>query len=90
MRYEYAIVIERGKKNYWASVPDLPGCVSVGKTLEELNKNIYEAIEFHLEGMVEDGLPIPKPSARTGIVSVERPVRKRRETKRAANARVRM
>ncbi|MDK9698679.1 MAG: type II toxin-antitoxin system HicB family antitoxin [bacterium] len=77
MRYEYAIFIERSKSRYWASVPDLPGCVSCGKSLEELQKNIQEAIEFHLEGMVEDGLPIPKPVTKASMVEVERPTRRK-------------
>ncbi len=47
----YAVVIEKGERNYWAYVPDLPGCVSVGDTLEEAKAEIREAIEFHLEGM---------------------------------------
>ena len=59
----YAIVIEKGKRNYSAYVPDLPGCVSVGDTLEDVNAEIREAIEFHLEGMREDGLSIPNPSS---------------------------
>src|SRR5271170_5793532 len=58
----YAVVIEKGERNYSAYVPDLPGCVSVGDTLEEVKVEIREAIEFHLEGMREDGLPILKPS----------------------------
>lgn len=60
----YAVVIEKGLRNYSAHVPDLPGCFSVGDTAEEVEIEIYKAIEFHLEGMREDGLPIPKPSAR--------------------------
>ena len=59
----YAVVIEKGERSYSAYVPDLPGCVSVGDTLEEARAEIREAIEFHLEGMREDGLPIPKPSS---------------------------
>jgi predicted RNase H-like HicB family nuclease len=51
-------------------VPDLPGCVSVGDTLEEVKAEIREAIAFHLEGMREDGLPIPKPSTRAEYVDV--------------------
>jgi predicted RNase H-like HicB family nuclease len=57
----YAVVIEKGEGNYSAYVPDLPSCVSVGDTLEEVRAEIREAIEFHLEGMREDGMPIPKP-----------------------------
>jgi predicted RNase H-like HicB family nuclease len=59
----YAVVIEKGERNYSAYVPDLPGCVSVGDTLEEARAEIREAIEFHLKGMREDGLPTPTPSA---------------------------
>ena len=60
----YAVVIEPGERNFSAYVPDLPGCVSVGDSLEEVQAAILEAIAFHLEGLREDGLPIPLPSAR--------------------------
>ncbi|MEH2417272.1 type II toxin-antitoxin system HicB family antitoxin [Nostoc sp.] len=53
----YTVVIEKGETSYGAYVPDLPGCVAVGETLEEVKQMITEAIEFHLEGMLEDGLP---------------------------------
>jgi predicted RNase H-like HicB family nuclease len=66
----YAVVIEKGDRNYSAYVPDLPGCVSVGDTVEEVTAEIREAIEFHLEGMREDGLAIPKPSSRAEYVEV--------------------
>jgi predicted RNase H-like HicB family nuclease len=69
----YAVVIEKGERNYSAYVPDLPGCVSVGDTLEEAKAEIRDAIEFHLEGMREDGLPIPKPSSRAEYVEVWEP-----------------
>jgi predicted RNase H-like HicB family nuclease len=69
----YAVVIEKGERNYSAYVPDLPGCVSVGDTLEEATAEIREAIEFHLEGMREDGLPIPMPSSRAEYVEVDEP-----------------
>ena len=58
----YAIVIEQAEGNYSAYVPDLPGCVTTGGTLEKTERNMQEAIPFHLEGMREDGLPIPTPS----------------------------
>jgi predicted RNase H-like HicB family nuclease len=58
----YAVIIEKGEENYGAYVPDLPGCVAVGDTIEEVERLIREAIEFHLEGMREDGQPIPKPT----------------------------
>ncbi len=66
----YAVVIEKGERNYSAYVPDLPGCVSVGDTLEEVKAEIREAIEFHLEGMREDGEPIPPPSSWAEYVEV--------------------
>jgi predicted RNase H-like HicB family nuclease len=66
----YAVVIEKGERNYSAYVPDLPGCVSVGDSLEEVKAEIREAIEFHLEGMRDDGLPIPKPSSLAEYVEV--------------------
>ncbi|MBH8561122.1 type II toxin-antitoxin system HicB family antitoxin [Nostoc sp. CENA67] len=59
----YAVVIEKGETSYGAYVPDLPGCVAVGETLEEVKLLIAEAIEFHIEGMLEDGLPIPQPTS---------------------------
>ena len=66
----YAVVIEKGERNYSAYVPDLPGCVSVGDTPEEVKAEIRAAIEFHLEGMREDGTPIPQPSSRADYVEV--------------------
>jgi predicted RNase H-like HicB family nuclease len=58
----YAVVIERAESNFSAYVPDLPGCVTTGDTLEEVERNIREAIAFHLDGLRKDGLPIPVPS----------------------------
>ena len=66
----YAVVIEKGEHNYSAYVPDLPGCVSVGGTLDEVKAEIREAIAFHLDGMREDGTPIPQPSSRAEYVEV--------------------
>ena len=66
----YAIVIEKAENNYAAYVPDLPGCVATGETVEETEREIREAIEFHLRGMREDGLPIPEPSIRVEYVEV--------------------
>lgn len=59
---QYAIVIEHGPANLSAWVPDLPGCITTGGTVEEIERNMREAIELHLEGMREDGDPIPDPS----------------------------
>jgi len=66
----YAIVIEKGEGNYGAYVPDLPGCVATAETVAETEQLIREAIEFHLEGMRADGLPIPEPSSRVEYVEV--------------------
>lgn len=66
----YAIVIEKAEDNYGAYVPDLPGCVATGKTIEATEREIREAIEFHLRGLREDGLPIPEPSSRVDYVEV--------------------
>ncbi|MDP2762271.1 MAG: type II toxin-antitoxin system HicB family antitoxin [Sideroxyarcus sp.] len=59
----YAIVLEKGTNNYSAYVPDLPGCVATGFTVEETEREIREAIGFHIEGLIEDGLPIPQPAS---------------------------
>ncbi|PYT37458.1 MAG: hypothetical protein DMG45_25955 [Acidobacteria bacterium] len=66
----YAIVIEKAGNNYSAYVPDLPGCVATGANVEEAEAQIREAIEFHLEGMREDGLPFPQPSSKVEYVDV--------------------
>lgn len=66
----YAVVIEDAGANYSAYVPDLPGCVATGATIREVEKNIREAIEMHLDGMREDGEPIPPPSSQVEYVDV--------------------
>lgn len=66
----YAIVVEKAKRNYAAYVPDLPGCVATGATVKETERRIREAIEVHMEGLREDGLPVPKPSSRVHYVEV--------------------
>ncbi len=66
----YAVVIEKAEKNYSAYVPDLPGCVATGATLEQAEAEIREAIEFHIEGMREDGLQIPEPASKVEYVEV--------------------
>jgi len=58
----YVMIIEPGGRNYSAYLPDLPGCVATGKTIEELRASMREAIDLHLAGMREDGLPIPEPT----------------------------
>ena len=59
----YAIVIEKAPANFSAYVPDLPGCIATGPTVAATEQNIREAIRFHIEGLEEDGLPVPAPSA---------------------------
>jgi predicted RNase H-like HicB family nuclease len=66
----YAIVIEKAENNYAAYVPDLPGCVATGATVEETETEIREAIDLHLRGMREDGLPIPEPSSSVDYVEI--------------------
>ena len=66
----YAIVIEKSESNYSAYVPDLPGCVATGATVEETERELQEAIEFHIEGMRADGLPIPEPSSKVDYLEV--------------------
>jgi predicted RNase H-like HicB family nuclease len=66
----YAVVIEQADSNYSAYVPDLPGCVATGASVPETEQAIREAIEFHLEGLREDGAPIPPPSSRVDYVEV--------------------
>lgn len=66
----YAIVIEKAAENYSAYVPDLPGCVSTGGTISEVESEIREAIAFHLDGMREDGLDIPVPTSQVEYVDI--------------------
>jgi len=67
---EYLVIFEKGETSWGAYVPDLPGCVAVGETREEVSMLIKEGIEFHLEGMREDGEPIPEPSSYGELVSI--------------------
>jgi predicted RNase H-like HicB family nuclease len=61
--HRFLIVIEEAGQNFSAYSPDLPGCVATGDTREETERNMYEAIQMHLEGLREDGLPIPSSTA---------------------------
>ena len=67
---KYAVVIEQAESNYSAYVPDLPGCVATGATIKDAENEIRAAIEFHIEGMKEDGLPIPSPRSAVEYVEV--------------------
>jgi predicted RNase H-like HicB family nuclease len=66
----YAIVIENAGPNFSAYVPDLPGCIATGATIDEVQREMREAIELHLEGMREDGDPIPPPSSSVQYVEI--------------------
>ena len=66
----YAIVIEKAANNYSAYAPDLPGCIATGDTPEEVRRHIAEAVQFHLDGMCEDGEAIPEPSSECEYVEV--------------------
>ena len=67
---KYAAAIERATHNYSAYVPDLPGCVATGETRAEAARHIREAISFHLEGLREDGVPLPEARTSTEVVDV--------------------
>ena len=66
----YAIVIEDAGANFSAYVPDLPGCIATGSTVEEMETAIREAVEFHLDGLRSDNIPIPRASSRVDYVEV--------------------
>jgi len=65
----YAVVIEQTNDGFGAYVPDLAGCVAVGDTVEEVESLIREAIAMHIDGMLEDGLEVPRPTTRIEYVS---------------------
>ena len=67
---QYAVVIEKGERNYSAYVPDLPGCIATGDTLEEVRQHIRTAVDFHIEGLREDGLPVPPPASYSELVEI--------------------
>lgn len=66
----YLIVIEQTESGYSSYSPDLPGCVSTGKTREEVERNMREAIGFHVDGLREDGCPVPEPQASSSYVEL--------------------
>ena len=66
----YVVIVEEGDNGFGAYVPDLPGCVAVGETREEVRRLIREAVELHLEGIREEGLPVPEPSSSSEYVEV--------------------
>ncbi|HZU35200.1 MAG TPA: type II toxin-antitoxin system HicB family antitoxin [Gemmataceae bacterium] len=70
---EYTVIYEWGKRNWSAYVPDLPGCIATGKTRQAVERRIREAIEFHVEGLIRRGEPVPAPSVEAGTVRISIP-----------------
>lgn len=68
--HRFLIVIEQAKKGFSAYAPDLPGCIATGKTVEDVEKSMHEAIRMHIEGLEEDNLPIPEPRSLAEYVAV--------------------
>ncbi len=68
--YRFLVVIEKANNNYSAYSPDLPGCVATGATREEAENNMYEAIEMHIQGLLEDKLPIPESKSFAEYIAV--------------------
>ena len=68
--YRFLIVIEKTENNYSAYSPDLPGCVATGKTREETERNMQEAVEMHIQGLIEDELPIPESTTYAEYIAV--------------------
>lgn len=67
---KYLVIVEKTSTGYSAYSPDLPGCASTGKTRDEVEANIREAIQFHIEGLKQEGLYIPEPTAYSSYVDV--------------------
>ncbi|OGO08052.1 MAG: hypothetical protein A2Y92_03385 [Chloroflexi bacterium RBG_13_57_8] len=67
---KYLVIFEKARHNYSAYSPDLPGCIATGRTREETEKNIREAINFHIDGLKKDGITLPEPSSFTEYVEV--------------------
>ena len=68
--YRFLIIIEKAERNYSAYSPDLPGCVATGATREETERNMYEAIELHVRGLLDDKLPVPESNSFAEYVAV--------------------
>jgi predicted RNase H-like HicB family nuclease len=68
---KYAVIIEKGPNSYGAYVPDLPGCVAAGDTTKEVLRLIRQAIDLHIEGLREDGLPIPEPTTECTYIETQ-------------------
>ena len=84
---EYMIIIEKAGRNFSAYAPDLPGCVAVGDTRRQTEISMREAMAIHIEGMMEDGLPLPKPSSSVRYIEVSAPRHGAGVLSRSASAR---
>ncbi len=69
--YKFLVVIESTESGYSAYSPDLPGCVATGDTREEVEKNMHDAIELHVQGLLEDNLPVPEPTTFAEYISIQ-------------------
>ena len=70
--YRFLIVIEKADGNYSAYSPDLPGCIATGETREETERNMHEAIEFHVQGLLEDKLPVPPSQSFAEYIAISK------------------
>ncbi len=66
---KYLVIIEKASNNYSAYLPDIPGCIATGKTKKEARENVLEALELHIEGLIDDNLPIPEPVSEADYVN---------------------
>lgn len=66
----YLVIVEKGPASFGTHVPDLPGCIAVGSTREEVIALIREAIEFHVDGLKQDGMPVPPPSSTSELIDI--------------------
>jgi predicted RNase H-like HicB family nuclease len=69
--YKFLVVIESTESGHSAYSPDLPGCVATGDTREEVEKNMHDAIELHVQGLLEDNLPVPEPTTFAEYISIQ-------------------
>jgi predicted RNase H-like HicB family nuclease len=69
--YKYLVVIEKTENGYSSYSPDLPGCVATGSTREEVEKNMHDAIEMHVKGLIEDNLPVPESTTFAEYISIQ-------------------
>jgi len=68
---QYTVIVEKGAASWGAYVPDLPGCIAAGESREEVLRLIREAIEFHVEGLIEQGEPVPEPHSFSELIDID-------------------